>query len=704
MVNEMDTESPEQEGKESRTPVSFPHVNMSYEFEELNKCVEGIPAIMTELMAEHKISARYKEKYERSLRQELEKVSKKLEDLVRRCSLSRILGKEIAEVVTIRGIESSEDWEEYVETTERDGNILAQLCDELNVNPLQVVSTVKGLKSVATGHPSRIVDQNNSRGTTQNIGDIETDNPADVLFQRRTRAGPLTGVRSGHNWSSYAIPSEREQLSAVLEDLARKANPDSSAEARSLENAHILLENLHGWPEHVQLVSVLHRTNPEKAYEEVKQLALSIEQSRSMFGEKQLRGKGKLSESMSWNPWKARQGFYTQRRREANSSKVADDEPRRNDPKRTERPTGNEAMRKSSNCGGFCRRWKEGKVDLPYNTTPRRRGLLGMNALQKLGIRVSILTDEEEYSKDGQSENRKKNQEAKVAKRIYVPPHSYAMMEVDCKEPGPDERVLWANRRELASGIFKISDKRATVPIHNSRDTAILFKEGEEVGEWSTEKWQEKWNDLNPLMLRTHETVTKEQRREQLMQQLEESMETSSLDEEVNWNRLADLMEEWKTSKAWVIVWPQNAELKGDIAEKLMKTAKNYLDEGGSIATAWPPITANNQSKWMNTSEVWKNLDEALLKLSSKENVYCTASNKLLDGKLYIEIGAPEGSAQFFHNYVGTALPKHVYEAVRNRAVGAMLPKMERPTSGTMSTRGGGVSEDGPWARKRRAV
>lgn len=56
----------------------------------------------------------------------------------------------------------------------------------------------------------------------------------------------------------------------VLERLGRKAYPEANKEDRSLEIAHILLANLNNWPEHVQLLSDLHRTKPESAYEEVK--------------------------------------------------------------------------------------------------------------------------------------------------------------------------------------------------------------------------------------------------------------------------------------------------------------------------------------------------------------------------------------------------------------------------------------------------
>ncbi|KAK6061014.1 zinc knuckle [Cooperia oncophora] len=38
------------------------------------------------------------------------------------------------------------------------------------------------------------------------------------------------------------------------------------------------------WPEYVQLLSMLHRSDLRKAYSEIKQLAITTEQSRTMYG------------------------------------------------------------------------------------------------------------------------------------------------------------------------------------------------------------------------------------------------------------------------------------------------------------------------------------------------------------------------------------------------------------------------------------
>ncbi|VDP50348.1 unnamed protein product [Heligmosomoides polygyrus] len=122
-----------------------------------------------------------------------------------------------------------------------------------------------------------------------------------------------------------------------------------------------------------------------------------------------------------------------------------------------------------------------------------------------------------------------------------------------------------------------------------------------------------------------------------------------------NFERLIEVLEDWKTSRAWVIVWPQDSQFKDEIPSKLIKLARAYLEEGVLIITAWPPITSRNHGKWMGLADLWKSFDDAIRNLSSVEQVYITASSTVIDGKLFVEVGAPEAGAQYFSNYVGTA-------------------------------------------------
>lgn len=90
----------------------------------------------------------------------------------------------------------------------------------------------------------------------------------------------------------------------VLEKLGRKANSEGAVEDRSLAFAQILLANLKHWPEHVPRLSALHRLRPENAYDEVKQLALSIELSKKMYGARERKGQDRNFE------WKGRSRYY----------------------------------------------------------------------------------------------------------------------------------------------------------------------------------------------------------------------------------------------------------------------------------------------------------------------------------------------------------------------------------------------------------
>ncbi|KAK6016393.1 zinc knuckle [Ostertagia ostertagi] len=103
----------------------------------------------------------------------------------------------------------------------------------------------------------------------------------------------------------------------VLEKLGRQANPACSIRERSLEYAQILLDNLTDWPEHVHLLSTLHRVDPTEAYDAVKELALTIEQSRCMLAP---------SGNTRKDGWKRRSAAYHQeeRRRDPESGGLRD--------------------------------------------------------------------------------------------------------------------------------------------------------------------------------------------------------------------------------------------------------------------------------------------------------------------------------------------------------------------------------------------
>uniref|UniRef100_A0A183FTN5 Reverse transcriptase domain-containing protein n=1 Tax=Heligmosomoides polygyrus TaxID=6339 RepID=A0A183FTN5_HELPZ len=168
-------------------------------------------------------------------------------------------------------------------------------------------------------------------------------------------------------------------------------------------------------------------------------------------------------------------------------------------------------------------------------------------------------------------------------------------------------------------------------------------------------------------------------------------------------DRLVDVLEEWRTFCAWAIVWPLNSQFKEGVRVRLVKAAETFIEEGKTVITAWPPVTYKNRAEWTKLAELWRSRDDTISKLDTGGQVVFTACNRMIEGNMFIGAGASEGAPQFCHDYAGRALPKYVYEAMRNRAVSAYLPAIvqvhERPTSRTMSYRWEGVSA--PWPKRR---
>uniref|UniRef100_A0A7I5E7W1 Integrase catalytic domain-containing protein n=1 Tax=Haemonchus contortus TaxID=6289 RepID=A0A7I5E7W1_HAECO len=270
-----------------------------------------------------------------------------------------------------RGIESEEDWKDYVATMERDGEIVSDLSEMLNVNTLQIKDCVADLlrqdadrKVAGMLEPKaqESLSYNHARQDNRPLQEsLYLTGPTFAESWRRRSAeeaapkqeGPGTDVNLQRKYQGVitcedtlvdiltddhlagraknvflslpgrvkeqgldAVVAEMTKLLAcdstasrpraltelkhlrmrpnqdvtefyvVLEDLSRQVNPQGALEERSLELAQILLDNLSSWPEHFQLIGALHNVEPSRAYEEVKRLALSIEQSKLILAKR----------------------------------------------------------------------------------------------------------------------------------------------------------------------------------------------------------------------------------------------------------------------------------------------------------------------------------------------------------------------------------------------------------------------------------
>ncbi|KAK6031379.1 hypothetical protein OSTOST_02472 [Ostertagia ostertagi] len=66
---------------------------------------------------------------------------------------------------------------------------------------------------------------------------------------------------------------------------------------------------------------------------------------------------------------------------------------------------------------------------------------------------------------------------------------------------GEVERVIRPCKQGVAAGVFTIKDQRTTIPVVSKSSKPLLLKEGEDIGHWGTDKWLERWEDANPLMV-----------------------------------------------------------------------------------------------------------------------------------------------------------------------------------------------------------
>lgn len=84
---------------------------------------------------------------------------------------------------------------------EGDGGIIVELCDEPNVDALQLVSKLRKQK--------RAADEAFTEGSLPNVRDGRESNSG-TLFRSQQTEGP-TGVRSEYNWSSNGRDCTKEE-------------------------------------------------------------------------------------------------------------------------------------------------------------------------------------------------------------------------------------------------------------------------------------------------------------------------------------------------------------------------------------------------------------------------------------------------------------------------------------------------------------
>ncbi|EPB72591.1 reverse transcriptase [Ancylostoma ceylanicum] len=147
-----------------------------------------------------------------------------------------------------------------------------------------------------------------------------------------------------------------------------------------------------------------------------------------------------------------------------------------------------------------------------------------------------------------------------------------------------------------------------------------------------------------------------------------------------------------------------------DPEKNILRCIIDHMKAGGKVVTAWTPIVENNCVDWYAMRDLWVFMDDTLKKCAGVGQMFTTARNHVKQGRVFLETGAPEGSAQYYGTYKGVGLAKYLYVAIKRTATGAILPsfpddRFKRPPR-TAATRGSGMSDqdDQILTKKRRAI
>ncbi|RCN49046.1 zinc knuckle [Ancylostoma caninum] len=289
--------------------------------------------------------------------------------------------------------------------------------------------------------------------------------------------------------------------SATLIDILADDHLKGRAKTISVEYAQILLENVANWPEYVQLIGALHRKDPRQAYNEIKQLATVIEQSRRICG-----GEKGYNNVRTHASWRDRANAYARKDQQSNrnaapltgSQQHWDRAPLR--PERGQEPTQEtprgappQQGRRCYDCSQYghlakeCprRRPEEGQQRRNSNQ-PRNRMSAIINNARNLAVKSMISKEKELVGKRTVLQTRLTGKEktsgtgedtAKVVQRVTIPPCKTAWVRVGCeKSETGEERILWPPRKEVADGVFKITNQEARVPIFNPSEEAIVLR------------------------------------------------------------------------------------------------------------------------------------------------------------------------------------------------------------------------------------
>ncbi|RCN48711.1 zinc knuckle [Ancylostoma caninum] len=193
-------------------------VRVSEELERVICKIEQLPQLISENLAETRIAGKYRSQMMTVIENQAKAVCLLLGELKKSTQGYSQFGKELFRALQFKGVESMDDLNDFLTTTERDGELLSEICGMFNTDVLQVRDVLGEIKQLQNSRQARSqsaqeekmdVSQENGQFNSDVIGIVD-DRQVNYSerFQMRTErpATRLTGVAYGQHSKQHSEP------------------------------------------------------------------------------------------------------------------------------------------------------------------------------------------------------------------------------------------------------------------------------------------------------------------------------------------------------------------------------------------------------------------------------------------------------------------------------------------------------------------
>ncbi|VDL80564.1 unnamed protein product [Nippostrongylus brasiliensis] len=151
-------------------------VDAGQEVEKILEIARQLPSKVEAELADARIAGKYRTQLARVINHEVRNISEKLEELKYSLDGHQILSRDLCNILRCRGIETLVELKEFIEVTERDGELVEDICDMFQTNAKQVRSVLGEMKAQMNPRPRKPSEEIEKMDTNTEKGNFERSN------------------------------------------------------------------------------------------------------------------------------------------------------------------------------------------------------------------------------------------------------------------------------------------------------------------------------------------------------------------------------------------------------------------------------------------------------------------------------------------------------------------------------------------------